>query len=75
MGSPGGAQARQPHIFLGRSVRVLRDETPDVLDDLLAAGALRVPVDLGNGRNDAVVCCRGCPSRRSSGGSRRGSRV
>lgn len=32
----GVPQARQPHIFLGRSVRVLRDETPDVLDDLLA---------------------------------------
>jgi 2-polyprenyl-6-methoxyphenol hydroxylase-like FAD-dependent oxidoreductase len=54
----GVPQARQPHMFLGRSVRVLRDETPDVLDELLAAGALRVPVDLDEGPGDAVICSR-----------------
>jgi 2-polyprenyl-6-methoxyphenol hydroxylase-like FAD-dependent oxidoreductase len=54
----GVPQSRQPHIFLGRSVRVLRDEAPDILDELLAAGALRLPVDLGDGPHDAVVCCR-----------------
>jgi 2-polyprenyl-6-methoxyphenol hydroxylase-like FAD-dependent oxidoreductase len=54
----GVPQARQPHLFLGRAVRVLRDEAPDVLAELLAAGALRVPVDLGEGPDDAVVCSR-----------------
>jgi hypothetical protein len=29
---PGFPQARQPHNFPGRSVRVLRHEAPDVLD-------------------------------------------
>lgn len=54
----GVPQARQPHAFLGRSVRVLRAEAPDVLDDLLAAGVLRVPIDLGDGPGDAIVCGR-----------------
>jgi 2-polyprenyl-6-methoxyphenol hydroxylase-like FAD-dependent oxidoreductase len=54
----GVPQARQPHLFLGRSVRVLRDEAPDILDDLIAAGALRWPIDLGDGPDDAVVCSR-----------------
>jgi 2-polyprenyl-6-methoxyphenol hydroxylase-like FAD-dependent oxidoreductase len=54
----GLPQAHQPHLFLGRSVRVLRDEAPDLLEDLLAAGARRVSVDLGDGPDDAVVCSR-----------------
>jgi 2-polyprenyl-6-methoxyphenol hydroxylase-like FAD-dependent oxidoreductase len=54
----GIPQAPQPHAFFGRSVRVLRHEAPDVLDDLLAAGALRVPVDLGDGEGDAMLCSR-----------------
>jgi 2-polyprenyl-6-methoxyphenol hydroxylase-like FAD-dependent oxidoreductase len=54
----GVAQARQPHLFLGRSVRVLRNVAPDVLHELLDAGALRLPVDLGDGPDDAVVCSR-----------------
>ena len=54
----GVPQARQPHMFLGRAVRVLRDEAPDILDDLLVAGALRLPVDLGDGPGDAVLCSR-----------------
>jgi 2-polyprenyl-6-methoxyphenol hydroxylase-like FAD-dependent oxidoreductase len=57
----GLPQARQPHMFLGRSVRVLRDEAPDVLDDLLAAGVLALPVDLGDGPGDAVICSRRLP--------------
>ncbi len=54
----GLPQARQPHLFLGRAVRVLRQEAPDILDDLLVAGALRVPVDLGDGPGDAALCSR-----------------
>jgi 2-polyprenyl-6-methoxyphenol hydroxylase-like FAD-dependent oxidoreductase len=54
----GVPQARQPHMFLGRAVRVLREEAPDILDDLLVAGALRLPVDLGEGPSDAVLCSR-----------------
>jgi 2-polyprenyl-6-methoxyphenol hydroxylase-like FAD-dependent oxidoreductase len=45
-------------VFLGRAVRVLRDEAPDLLDDVLVAGALRLPVDLGDGPGDAVICSR-----------------
>ncbi len=55
---PGVPQARQPHNFLGRSVRVLREEAPDVLDTLIARGALPIPLDLGEGPGDAVVCAR-----------------
>ena len=54
----GLPQARQPHMFLGRAVRVLRQEAPDILDDLLVAGALRLPVDLGDGPGDAALCSR-----------------
>ena len=54
----GVPQARQPHNFLGRSVRVLREEAPDVLDTLIARGALPIPLDLGEGPGDAVVCAR-----------------
>src|SRR5262249_58061579 len=57
----GVPQARQPHLFLGRAVRVLRDEAPDILDEVLASGALRVPIDLGEGPGDAVVCSRRLP--------------
>jgi 2-polyprenyl-6-methoxyphenol hydroxylase-like FAD-dependent oxidoreductase len=57
----GLPQARQPHMFLGRSVRVLRDEAPDVLDGLIAAGALALPLDLGDGPDDAVICSRRLP--------------
>ncbi|MBV9093362.1 MAG: hypothetical protein JO132_05730, partial [Streptosporangiaceae bacterium] len=55
---PGVPQARQPHNFLGRSVRILRDEAPDVLGTLVRRGALRIPVDLGDGPADAVLCAR-----------------
>ena len=55
---PGVPQARQPHNFLGRSVRVLRDEAPDVCDTLMTRGALRIPLDLGEGPGDAMVCAR-----------------
>jgi 2-polyprenyl-6-methoxyphenol hydroxylase-like FAD-dependent oxidoreductase len=55
---PGVPQARQPHMFLGGAVRVLRTEAPDVLEDLLAAGVLPVPADLGDGPGDAILCCR-----------------
>jgi len=55
---PGVPQARQPHNFLGRSVRVLRQEAPDVYDTLIAHGALPIPLDLGEGPGDAVVCAR-----------------
>jgi 2-polyprenyl-6-methoxyphenol hydroxylase-like FAD-dependent oxidoreductase len=58
----GVPQARQPHVLLGQAVRVLRDELPDVLDDLLGAGVLSVPVDLGEGDNDAVLCSRRLPA-------------
>jgi 2-polyprenyl-6-methoxyphenol hydroxylase-like FAD-dependent oxidoreductase len=40
---------------------VLRDEAPDILDEVLASGALRVPIDLGDGPHDAVVCSRRLP--------------
>jgi 2-polyprenyl-6-methoxyphenol hydroxylase-like FAD-dependent oxidoreductase len=40
---------------------VLRDEAPDILDEVLASGALRVPIDLGDGPGDAVVCSRRLP--------------
>jgi 2-polyprenyl-6-methoxyphenol hydroxylase-like FAD-dependent oxidoreductase len=55
---PGVPQARQPHNFLGRSVRVLRDEAPDLLDALVAKGALVIPLDLGEGAGDAMLCAR-----------------
>ena len=58
----GVPQARQPHVFLGRAVRVLRDELPDVLEDLGRAGALSVPMDLGEGGSDAVLCSRRLPA-------------
>jgi 2-polyprenyl-6-methoxyphenol hydroxylase-like FAD-dependent oxidoreductase len=55
---PGVPQARQPHNFLGRSVRILRQEAPDVYDTLIARGALPIPLDLGEGPGDAVLCAR-----------------
>jgi 2-polyprenyl-6-methoxyphenol hydroxylase-like FAD-dependent oxidoreductase len=55
---PGAPQARQPHNFLGRSVRILQQEVPDVYDSLIAHGALAIPLDLGEGPGDAVVCAR-----------------
>ena len=55
---PGVPQARQPHNFLGRCVRVLRQEAPDVYDTLIARGALPIPLDLGEGPGDAVLCAR-----------------
>ncbi len=44
---PGVPQARHPHNFLARSVRVLRDQAPDVLESLESRGMLKIPVDLG----------------------------
>ncbi len=52
---PGVPQARHPHNFLARSVRVLRDQAPDVLESL---GTLKIPVDLGDGPADAMLCSR-----------------
>ncbi len=58
---PGVPQCRQPHTFLGLAVRVLRDEAPDVLDALSRAGAIRLPMDLGDGPHDSVICSRRLP--------------
>ena len=55
---PGVPQARHPHNFLARSVRVLRDRAPDVLESLESQGVLRIPVDLGDGSADALLCSR-----------------
>lgn len=55
---PGVPQARHPHNFLARSVRVLRDQAPDVLESLMSRGVLRIPVDLGDGPGDALLCAR-----------------
>ena len=38
----GAPQVRHPHAFLGRLRNLLRDELPDVLADLIAAGASEV---------------------------------
>ena len=38
----GAAQVRHPHAFLGRLRNLLRDDLPDVLADLIAAGAHEV---------------------------------
>lgn len=42
----GVAQARQPHLLLGRSSRILQSEAPDVLDALAEAGARFVTMNL-----------------------------
>ena len=55
---PGVPQARHPHNFLARSVRVLRDQAPDVLESLESRGMLKIPVDLGDGPADALLCSR-----------------
>jgi 2-polyprenyl-6-methoxyphenol hydroxylase-like FAD-dependent oxidoreductase len=55
---PGVPQARHPHNFLARSVRVLRDQAPDVLESLESRGTLKIPVDLGDGTSDALLCSR-----------------
>jgi 2-polyprenyl-6-methoxyphenol hydroxylase-like FAD-dependent oxidoreductase len=55
---PGVPQARHPHNFLARSVRVLRDQAPDVLESLESRGVLKIPVDLGDGPADALLCSR-----------------
>jgi len=55
---PGVPQGGHPHNFLGRSVRILREEAPDVFDTLIARGALAIPLDLGEGPGDAVICAR-----------------
>ena len=36
---PGTPQLRQSHAFVARAVRLLRDEAPDLLDDLAGLGA------------------------------------
>src|SRR3979409_1852387 len=38
----GAAQVRHPHAFLGLLRNLLRDDLPDVLADLIAAGAHEV---------------------------------
>jgi 2-polyprenyl-6-methoxyphenol hydroxylase-like FAD-dependent oxidoreductase len=55
---PGVPQARHPHNFLARSVRVLRDQAPDVLESLESRGVLKIPVDLADGPADALLCSR-----------------
>lgn len=42
---PGVPHFRQPHHYLGRAVRVLQEELPDVLAAVLARGAERDAVD------------------------------
>ena len=37
---------------------MLRQEAPDVYDTLIARGALPIPLDLGEGPGDAVLCAR-----------------
>ncbi|GAC1420220.1 MAG: FAD-dependent oxidoreductase [Actinomycetota bacterium] len=54
----GVPQARQPHNFLARSVRILRAEVPEVLETLLDHGVLRLDVDLGDGPGDFMLCAR-----------------
>jgi len=37
---------------------VLRDQAPDVLESLESRGVLKIPVDLGDGPADALLCSR-----------------
>ncbi len=57
--APAGPSRRAPGTassqLLARSVRVLRDQAPDVLESL---GTLKIPVDLGDGPADAMLCSR-----------------
>ncbi|HEY8655721.1 MAG TPA: FAD-dependent oxidoreductase [Candidatus Limnocylindria bacterium] len=62
---PGVGHFRQPHLFLALGRRVLRDEFPDVLAALMAAGAreidfrTRVPGGAGPEDDDLVgLACR-----------------
>ena len=66
---PGVPQARHPHNFLARSVRVLRGQAPDVLETLQSRGILTIPVDLGDGPADAC-CAPGAPSTKLSSARR-----
>ena len=52
---PGVPHARQSHALLGRARRVLVDETPDVVEALLARGVREIPVVLGAGRLDEYM--------------------
>jgi 2-polyprenyl-6-methoxyphenol hydroxylase-like FAD-dependent oxidoreductase len=44
---PGVPQARLPHRFLGLACKVLTDEAPDVIEQLLARGVLRADLSVG----------------------------
>ncbi|GAC1410649.1 MAG: hypothetical protein NVSMB57_04580 [Actinomycetota bacterium] len=54
----GVPQARQPHTFLAQTVRVLQQEAPDLVDDLLAAGVYTFEVDLGEEQKDFGMTAR-----------------
>jgi len=47
---PGAPQSHQSHVLLGRAHRVLADESPDLLDALLARGGRKAPAEVGAGR-------------------------
>jgi 2-polyprenyl-6-methoxyphenol hydroxylase-like FAD-dependent oxidoreductase len=49
---PGVVQAPFAHAFKARSTRVLREEAPDVLEAMLAAGVGSTPVQTGPGFED-----------------------
>ena len=56
MNRPGVPQSHFLHAFLARMVKVLRERFPDVLDDLLAAGARIDRPPAADGILDEEVC-------------------
>jgi glycine/D-amino acid oxidase-like deaminating enzyme len=54
---PGVSQARKSHAVLGRARRVLFDESPDVIDALIARGVHEIPVVVGAGALVGEQCC------------------
>lgn len=53
---PGVPHARQGHALLGLGIGVLRQECPEVLEDLVACGAM--PVELDTGQADLGLLSR-----------------
>jgi 2-polyprenyl-6-methoxyphenol hydroxylase-like FAD-dependent oxidoreductase len=51
----GVPHARQGHVFLARSTEVLREEAPDVLDTILARGAVEVAGAPGAGAGNVLA--------------------
>lgn len=45
----GAPQSHQSHLLLGRARRVLAEESPDVIDELIARGIRQAPVAVGAG--------------------------